>query len=120
CFSDLWTMVPFLGHGIGLRTKHLPDLLEQGRRADWFEVITENFLNVGGRPRAVLESVRRDRPVVLHGVSLSIGSAGPLDGGDPHYVRAPPRAGGAGPAGGAPRRVPLHRLGGSAERRVPP
>ena len=46
-------MVPFLGHGIGLRTKHFPDLLEQGRRADWFEVITENFLNVGGRPRAV-------------------------------------------------------------------
>ena len=46
-------MVPFLGHGIGLRTKHFPDLLEQGRRADWFEVITENFLIVGGRPRAV-------------------------------------------------------------------
>src|SRR6516164_3443875 len=72
-------MVPFLGHGVGLRTKHFPDLLEQGRRADWFEVITENFLNVGGRPRAVLEAVRRDRPVVLHGVSLSVGSVDPLD-----------------------------------------
>ena len=72
-------MVPFLGHGIGLRTKHFPDLLEQGRRADWFEVITENFLRVGGRPRAVLEAVRADRPVVLHGVSLSIGSVDPLD-----------------------------------------
>jgi uncharacterized protein len=87
CFSDLWTMVPFLGHGIGLRTKHFPDLLEQGRRADWFEVITENFLNVGGRPRAVLESVRRDRPVVLHGVSLSIGSVDPLNVEYLHDVR---------------------------------
>jgi uncharacterized protein len=77
-------MVPFLGHGIGLRTKHFPDLLEQGRRADWFEVITENFLNVGGRPRSVLEAVRRDRPVVLHGVSPSIGSVDPLDAG---YLR---------------------------------
>ena len=72
-------MVPFLGHGIGLRTKHFPDLLEQGRRAEWFEVISENFLNVGGRPRAVLEAVRRDRPIVLHGVSLSVGSVDPLD-----------------------------------------
>jgi len=72
-------MVPFLGHGIGLRTKHFPELLEQGRRADWFEVITENFLHVGGRPRAVLEAVRADRPVVLHGVSLSIGSVDPID-----------------------------------------
>jgi uncharacterized protein (UPF0276 family) len=72
-------MGPFLGHGIGLRTKHFPELLEQGRRADWFEVITENFLHVGGRPRAVLEAVRADRPVVLHGVSLSIGSVDPLN-----------------------------------------
>ena len=72
-------MVPFIGHGIGLRTKHFPELLEQGRRADWFEVITENFLHVGGRPRAVLEAVRADRPVVLHGVSLSIGSVDPLN-----------------------------------------
>jgi uncharacterized protein (UPF0276 family) len=81
-------MVPFLGHGIGLRTKHFPDLLEEGRRADWFEVISENFLNVGGRPRAVLEAVRRDRPVVLHGVSLSVGSVDPLDTGYLRDLRA--------------------------------
>lgn len=81
-------MVPFLGHGIGLRPQHFPNLLEQGRRAEWFEVITENFLNVGGRPRAVLESVRRDRPVVLHGVSLSVGSVDPLDTGYLRDVRA--------------------------------
>ena len=71
-FSPGETMVPFLGHGIGLRTTHFPDLLEQGRRADWFEVITENFLNVGGRPRAVLEAVRADVPVVLILVRVEI------------------------------------------------
>jgi uncharacterized protein (UPF0276 family) len=42
------------------------------------EVVTENFLAPGGRPRAVLEQVRADRPVVLHGVSLSIGAVEPL------------------------------------------
>jgi uncharacterized protein (UPF0276 family) len=46
---------------------------------DWFEVITENFLVDGGNPRRVLRAVREHRPVVLHGVSLSIGSTDPLD-----------------------------------------
>jgi hypothetical protein len=72
-------MVPFLGHGIGLRTTHFAPLLEQGGTADWFEVITENFLGVGGRPRAALDRVRAERPIVLHGVSLSIGSVDPLN-----------------------------------------
>ena len=72
-------MVPFLGHGIGLRTTHFTPLLEQGGTADWFEVIIENFLGVGGRPRAVLDRVRAERPIVLHGVSLSIGSVDPLN-----------------------------------------
>lgn len=68
-----------LGHGIGLRPKHYPQVLD-GRRADWFEVISENFMIRGGRPLAVLEQVRADAPVVLHGVSLSIGSTDPLNG----------------------------------------
>jgi uncharacterized protein (UPF0276 family) len=67
-----------LGHGIGLRPKHYPQVLE-GARADWFEVISENYMVRGGRPLAVLERVRADTPVVLHGVSLSIGSTDPLD-----------------------------------------
>ena len=67
-----------LGHGIGLRPKHYPRILD-GQRADWFEVISENFMVPGGRPLAVLERVRADTPVVLHGVSLSIGSTDPLD-----------------------------------------
>jgi uncharacterized protein (UPF0276 family) len=67
-----------LGHGIGLRPKHYPQV-EAGVRADWFEVISENFMIPGGRPLAVLERVRADTPVVLHGVSLSIGSTDPLN-----------------------------------------
>ena len=46
---------------------------------DWFEAISENFMETGGRPLAVLEEIRRHYPVALHGVSLSIGSADPLD-----------------------------------------
>jgi uncharacterized protein len=63
-----------LGHGIGLRTKHFARFLEERPAVDWVEVVTENFMADGGRPVAVLEKVRRDMPVVLHGVSLSIGS----------------------------------------------
>jgi uncharacterized protein (UPF0276 family) len=68
------------GHGFGLRVPHYPALLEGGAGGvDLVEAVTENFLGRGGRPRAVLARVRRDVPVVLHGVSLSIGAVGPLD-----------------------------------------
>ena len=72
-----------LGFGIGLRPKHYREFLEASPTVDWVEAISENFMGVGGRPLAVLEKVRRERPVVLHGVSLGIGSAGPLD---PRYL----------------------------------
>jgi uncharacterized protein (UPF0276 family) len=72
----MFTGCPHLGHGIGLRPKHYPQVLDGGR-ADWFEVISENYMVRGGRPLAVLERVRADTPVVLHGVSLSIGSTDP-------------------------------------------
>lgn len=68
-----------IGHGVGLRTKHYGQLLEQPVPVDWLEVISENFMIRGGRPLAVLEKVRGDVPVVLHGVSLSIGSVDPLN-----------------------------------------
>jgi len=71
--------LPYLGHGIGLRTNHFPRVLDGTARADWFEAISENFMIRGGRPLAVLERVRADAPVVLHGVSLSIGSTDPLN-----------------------------------------
>ncbi len=67
-----------LGHGIGLRTKHFAQHLAAPPPVDWVEAISENFMALGGRPVAVLEKVRGDVPVVLHGVSLSIGSTDPL------------------------------------------
>ncbi|MEM6789009.1 MAG: DUF692 domain-containing protein [Myxococcota bacterium] len=74
-----------LGHGIGLRTTHYHDFLTRSVEVDWVEVITENFLGVGGRPAAVLRKVSGQMPVVLHGVSLSIGGLEPLD---EDYLRA--------------------------------
>jgi len=68
----------YLGHGVGLRNKHYSRWLSEKPQVDWVEVISENFMSSGGRPLAVLEKVRRDVPVVLHGVSLSIGSTDPL------------------------------------------
>jgi uncharacterized protein len=68
-----------LGHGIGLRSRHYSEFLEGSPDIAWVEAISENFMGVGGRPMAVLEKARRDRPVVLHGVSLGIGSTEPLD-----------------------------------------
>jgi len=69
----------YLGHGVGLRPKHYGLFLESRPQVDWVEAISENFMRVGGRPLGVLERVRRDFPVALHGVSLSIGSSDPLN-----------------------------------------
>ncbi|MCA9711245.1 MAG: DUF692 domain-containing protein, partial [Myxococcales bacterium] len=73
---------PRLGHGVGLRLAHYDRALAQGVDVDFIEVVTENFFGPGGtvpggRPRAVLERVRRDVPVVLHGVSMGVGAAEP-------------------------------------------
>ena len=70
---------PFLGYGVGLRTTHYSEILDTHPPVDWFEVISENFLVAGGRPLHVLEQIRSRYPIVLHGVSLSIGSADPLN-----------------------------------------
>ncbi|HKA15575.1 MAG TPA: DUF692 domain-containing protein [Myxococcota bacterium] len=74
---------PSLGVGVGLRPRHFARVLEspEAVRAgiDFFEAISENYMVPGGRPPRVLEQVRGQFPVVLHGVSLNIGSADPLD-----------------------------------------
>jgi uncharacterized protein len=70
---------PRLGFGLGLRPRHFEEVLAGQPRVDWWEVITENFLVAGGNPRRVLREVRERWPVVLHGVSLSIGSVDPID-----------------------------------------
>jgi uncharacterized protein len=72
-------MFPNLGRGLGLRREHYRHVVETKPNVGWFEVISENFMVAGGNPRRVLEAVRRDYPVVLHGVSLSIASTDPLD-----------------------------------------
>lgn len=72
-------MFPRLGFGLGLRPPHYEDILSGEPAVDWWEVISENFLVAGGNPRSVLRQVAARWPVVLHGVSLSIGSVDPLD-----------------------------------------
>jgi uncharacterized protein (UPF0276 family) len=68
-----------LGFGVGLRTVHFSHILKQQPDVDWFEVISENYLDSGGRPRYVLDQVAERYPVVMHGVSMSIGSTDPLN-----------------------------------------
>ncbi|MDO8434869.1 MAG: DUF692 domain-containing protein [Candidatus Binatus sp.] len=90
------TDFPFLGFGAGLRRPHYSFVLEHPRsqrqpsqelqqeqkpesKVDWFEVISENFMVDGGRAIEVLEGVRERYPIVLHGVSMSLGSSDPLN-----------------------------------------
>ncbi|MFI5414882.1 MAG: DUF692 domain-containing protein [Candidatus Lutacidiplasmatales archaeon] len=70
---------PDLGIGVGLRTAHYPHILERKPDVDFFEVLSENYMDTGGRPVWVLDQVAESYPIVLHGVSLNIGSADPLD-----------------------------------------
>ena len=75
----------FGGFGLGLRRDHYRDFLTGDVAVDFVKVISENFMVDGGRPLRVLEQVRAKLPVILHGVSLSVGSAHGLD--DDHLVR---------------------------------
>jgi uncharacterized protein (UPF0276 family) len=70
-----------LGHGVGLRSIHYPAILGGAARGrvGFFEAISENYMIPGGRALSVLEAVRRDFPLLLHGVSLSIGSSDPIN-----------------------------------------
>ncbi len=68
-----------LGFGLGLRTTHYEAILENKPAVDWFEIISENYMVPGGRPLANLTRIRCDYPMVMHGVSLSIGSSDPLN-----------------------------------------
>ncbi len=72
-------MMKLAGFGLGLRTPHYEAVLNEPHAIDWLEVITENYLVPGGKPLDYLERVRRRFPLVMHGVSLSIGSTDPVD-----------------------------------------
>ncbi|WP_073221135.1 DUF692 domain-containing protein [Massilia sp. CF038] len=79
--------MPSPGFGLGLRSAHyaeLADTTPAQTGVDWFEILSENYLG-GGKPLAMLEMVRRDYPLVMHGVSMSVGSA---DGPSPDYLQA--------------------------------
>jgi uncharacterized protein (UPF0276 family) len=77
--------IPTLGFGLGLRTDHYEEILAGQPGVDWYELLSENYLVPGGKPLHYLDRIRSDYPVVMHGVSLSIGSSDPLD---MNYLRA--------------------------------
>jgi len=76
------------GFGLGLRTEHYRDFCSDdralARRVDWLEVVSENYMVPGGKPLHHLDRIRRDHPMAMHGVSMSIGSTDPLNAG---YLR---------------------------------
>lgn len=69
----------YLGFGLGLRPDHYETILETSPALDWFEIITENYLVPGGKPLYYLDLIRANYPMVMHGVSLSIGSSDPIN-----------------------------------------
>ncbi len=71
--------LPNLGLGVGLRSKHYSYLMRNDPVVDWFEIISENYMNNFGYARHILEYVAGIRPIVMHGVSMSIGSTDPLN-----------------------------------------
>jgi uncharacterized protein (UPF0276 family) len=71
--------LPYLGIGVGLRTVHYGHILEHWPQVDWFEIISENYMQTAGRPLDFLDRIAERYPVVMHGVSMSIGGTDPLD-----------------------------------------
>ena len=79
---------PFLGYGLGLRPEHYEEIRAAWPQLDWFEVISENYMVPGGKPLAWLDEIREHYPMVMHGVSMSIGSMDPLNDDYLHELRA--------------------------------
>ena len=78
-YREIITNMPNLGLGLGLRSKHFNYILENNPKVDWFEIISENFMDSGGRPIHILKQLAERYPIVMHGVSLSIGNTDPLN-----------------------------------------
>jgi len=70
---------PYLGYGLGLRKEHYDAVLTERPNVDWFEIISENYMVDGGKPLNYLSRIREHYPMVMHGVSMSIGSTEPLN-----------------------------------------
>ena len=71
--------LPNLGVGVGLRSQHYTHVVDEKPDVDWFEIISENFMDALGRPAWILGEIAARYPIVMHGVSMSIGSTDPLD-----------------------------------------
>jgi uncharacterized protein (UPF0276 family) len=71
--------LPYLGYGLGLRVDHYEALLVKPAQVQWLEVVSENYMVDGGLPLVWLDRFRERYPLVMHGVSMSIGSSDPLD-----------------------------------------
>jgi uncharacterized protein (UPF0276 family) len=71
--------IPSLGYGLGLRSTYYQQILEQSPDVDWFEVVSENFMVQGGKALYYLDAIAERYPLVMHGVSLSIGGPHALD-----------------------------------------
>ena len=76
--------IPSLGYGLGLRSAYYQQILEQSPNVDWFEVVSENFMVQGGKALYYLDAIAERYPLVMHGVSLSIGGPHALD---PDYLK---------------------------------
>ncbi|WP_068824740.1 MNIO family bufferin maturase [Pseudomonas sp. BMS12] len=72
-------MLPYLGHGLGLRSQYYQEILDRRPAVDWFEIISENYLVEGGKALYYLDAIAEHYPLVMHGVSLSIGGPHELD-----------------------------------------
>ena len=71
--------LPDLGLGVGLRTQHFRHITEHWPAMDWFEILSENFIDTEGRPLWFLDQIAERYPIVMHGVCLSVGSTDPGD-----------------------------------------
>lgn len=71
--------LPSLGFGLGLRPSHYDFIKQNQPNVDWFEIISENYMDTDGRPKRHLAEIKERYPIVMHGVSLSIGTVDPLN-----------------------------------------
>lgn len=77
--TNITNKKPFLGYGLGLRTDHYEEILNGDPPIDWFEILSENYMVEGGRQLYHLDQINERYPLVMHGVSMSIGSSDPLN-----------------------------------------
>lgn len=77
-------VTPSPGFGLGLRSAHYADFVSHPQAVDWLEIISDNYLVPGGKPLHFLDTIRRDYPMAMHGVAMSIGSA---HGPNPAYLQ---------------------------------